>query len=46
MSKDNSDQTGTPVNYLTNLRKPPISEEHMYDLNKSPKSSFGLVKGV
>jgi len=46
MASKSKDPVLVPVNYLTKLVKPPIGEEHMYDMSKQPKSDFSYVKGL
>jgi hypothetical protein len=33
-------------NYLVSLKSPPVTEAHMYDPVKGPKSDFTYIKGV
>jgi hypothetical protein len=36
----------TPVNYLTSLKRPGVTEEHMYDHSKGVRQDYTYVKGL
>ncbi len=43
---NNTDNKYFETNYLTNLKAPPIGEEHMYDASTGQKDDFTYIKGV